>query len=127
MVMPERVGSLDILVGMYGNGGGAEQIQCLLVLRNLCFHQQSKTFLSTTETVATLFSCALDSGDRQQLTLAASGIWALLFNCSKVRGSLKRSGLDKRLEQANVSYKAAGFKDDPQLSYYLSTALNLLQ
>ena len=48
MVMPERVGSLDILVGMYGNGGGAEQIQCLLVLRNLCFHQQSKTFLSTT-------------------------------------------------------------------------------
>eukprot|EP00731_Ephydatia_muelleri_P025996 Em0018g96a len=121
------LGSLDFLMGMYGNGSGAEQIECLLVLRNLCFHQQSKTILSTTEMVATLFSCALGSGDSQQLTLAASGIGALLFNCSKVRGSLKRSGLDKRLEQANLSYKATGFKDNPQLSHSLSTALNLLQ
>ena len=42
------LGSLDFLMGMYGNGSGAEQIECLLVLRNLCFHQQSKTILSTT-------------------------------------------------------------------------------
>lgn len=40
---------------------------------------------SFTEAVATMFSCALDSGDSRQLVLAASAIWALIFNCNKVR------------------------------------------
>ena len=110
--MPNNVPteSIDILLDVYSSNRDAQH-NCLLVLRNLCFYGPSKTLLASNgmplvnmhawtfngiififniiraENFLSVMSSALDCwpGDMKRVSLAASALWALLYNSAKVR------------------------------------------
>jgi hypothetical protein len=104
-------GSIDLLCNIWTHVKPEYHILCVIVLRNLCFYGPIKTTIVTNGGAINVFTKCLLSNDTRLIALAATAIWALLSNNTKLRIQLCDTELHKALSEAAGLYKDNNYSE----------------
>ncbi|ELU06616.1 hypothetical protein CAPTEDRAFT_220120 [Capitella teleta] len=108
--------SVDLLVefGLLGHDG--KQKNCVLIIRNLCFHTTNKTKLLANDKVLPFLLRCLEAGGSDVKSISCSALLALVYNSQKAKGVLKNAHVMRKLEEAHKHLTSLAEMDWAQVS-----------
>ncbi|KAK6637908.1 hypothetical protein RUM44_008330 [Polyplax serrata] len=114
---------LDFIIGM-ANTSKSNRIDCLIVLRNLCFHQLNRYRMLSCGSFLSLLTDSLESNHHEEVRQAANAIWALACNCQKDKLVLRNAGFELKLEGAK---RTSILNEDVETTQLITTVLGVLK
>ncbi|CAH1779766.1 unnamed protein product [Owenia fusiformis] len=90
--------AIELLLGFGSNPASPHHSKVLLALRNLCCHPSSKTkLLSNKHFLPFLIKC-LSEGGCEEKVIAASALYALVYNSQKAKVAVKSANIQGRVQ-----------------------------
>ncbi|XP_019849330.1 PREDICTED: uncharacterized protein LOC109580505 isoform X2 [Amphimedon queenslandica] len=102
-------GSVDLLCDLWAHlKRRRDKLNCVAILRNLCFYGPSKAPLASNEKVMDIFIKCLKTEEEKFIKVVTVGVHSLLYNCSKTKVLIKHKFLHQELSKTFNSLKSEG-------------------
>ncbi|XP_041375404.1 rotatin-like [Gigantopelta aegis] len=103
-------GFVDLVLDFLDGGPPRCQEYAILILRNLCCHAGNKQKLLANEKLIPFLLQRLEEGGETTQAVAASALWALVYNNQKAKVVLKNANILVNLKEALRSVRNSGTK-----------------